>query len=205
MCFNDLQPITTDSISTMTIYASKAAFVTLGLEPVTPSNAHTYQDCYICREPLHVNIQTPSTAHHSAVRISSCGHMHGQACLKAWLDTGNSCPTCAHKLFDSSGHSYSQASINSVVDSMSKYVPRPLIVAAIARLLGKQESAQAQLRRAQIEEQQQRMVEEAQAHQNMVMDDEEWTESGEEDFDTEDDDSDFALDEQDKEPQSATF
>lgn len=88
---------------------------------------------------------------------------------------------------------------------MSKYVPRPLIVAAIARLLGKQESAQAQLRRAQVEEQQQRMVEEAQAHQNMVMDDEEWTESGEEDFDTEDDDSDFALDEQDKEPQSATF
>ena len=192
----------------MTIFASKAAFMQLGLEQVTPSSAHMYQDCYICKDPLDVNIhKTASDAHHSAVRISVCGHMHGQECLAAWLDAGNSCPTCKRILFEASGLSFTQADISSVVHVLRRLVGEARVMSSIVRLTGKQELERAQLRRTHEEEAKDMEVKEAQSRQDSLLDDDEWMESGDgEDFgiDEEDDNGGIALDEEDVEPQSPT-
>ncbi|KAF9700118.1 hypothetical protein EKO04_001313 [Ascochyta lentis] len=194
----------------MTIFASKAALMALGLEAVTPSNAHMYQDCCICKDPLHINIHTavsPSDAHHPAVRIIACGHMHGKECLEAWLDAGNSCPTCKRMLFDKSGHAVNQADINSVMHSLGRLVGEASIISSFARLVGKQELERAQLRHTHEEELQKARINEARSRQDDLIDDDDWLESGgEEDFDMdeEDGDGDFVLDEEDQDPQSAT-
>lgn len=190
----------------MTIFTSKSAFVELGLEVVAPSTAHMYQDCYICKDPLDVNIHTTaSEMHHEAVRIRVCGHMHGQVCLTAWLDTGNSCPTCKRLLFENSGRGVSQSDINNVVHSLGRMVGEKRVMLAIARLVGKQELERAQLRRTQEEEQKKMKAKKVQAHQEDLMDDNEWMDSeDEEDFGEENDDGGIALDEEDVEPQPAT-
>ncbi|KAF1363295.1 hypothetical protein EJ07DRAFT_88490, partial [Lizonia empirigonia] len=180
----------------MTIYASKIAFIVLGLEQVAPSNAHMYQDCYICKDPLDVNIHTKaSAAHHSAVRIRGCGHMHGQDCLNAWLDAGNSCPTCKHILFDPCGHTVSEADITSVMRNLRHQFSQGLIISAIARFMEKRKGERAELHRAHDEELKLRKAKEARSHQDTLMDDKDWAESGEEDFDMEEDvDGDFVTD-----------
>jgi hypothetical protein len=45
----------------MTIFASKDAFMALGLEQVNPSAAHASQDCAVCTKPLAVHDRTIST------------------------------------------------------------------------------------------------------------------------------------------------
>lgn len=200
----------------MTIFASKSAFVALGLEVVAPSTAHMYQDCYICKDPLDVNIHTTaSEMHHEAVRIGVCGHVHGQVCLTAWLDTGNSCPTCKRLLFENSSRGASQSDISNVVHSLGRMVGEKRVMLAIARLVGKQELERAQLRRTQEEEQKKMKAKEVQAHQEDLMEDDEWMDSGDEEDFGDDEDEDFdmgeendnggiALDEEDVEPQPAT-
>ncbi|UPX15259.1 uncharacterized protein EKO05_0005714 [Ascochyta rabiei] len=193
----------------MTIFADKAALMALGLEAVRPSSALVYQDCYICKNPLQVNLRTagPSyDAYHPAVRVVACGHMHGQACLEAWLDTGSSCPTCRKKLFDTPGYSVSQADIKSVVRKLGRLVSIERVRSSIARVMSKQELERAQLRRTREREQLQKAKEKkARSYQDDLMDDDEWLDSGEEDFDNgEDGDSDSVLEEDDKESQSPT-
>ncbi|KAF3051702.1 hypothetical protein E8E11_000096 [Didymella keratinophila] len=151
----------------MSIFASKAAFVGLGLEAVKPSSAHMYQDCFICKDPLDVNIHPTATdKHHEAVRIGVCGHMHGQECLSAWLDVGNTCPTCKQLLFENSGRGVSQSDINQVVNAMKRHygvVGENLALAAIARIVGKQEAEQAQQQRIREEDVKKLKAKEAQA------------------------------------------
>ncbi|KAH6633263.1 hypothetical protein C7974DRAFT_168430 [Boeremia exigua] len=173
----------------MSIFASKAAFMQLGLVLIAPSKALMYQDCYICKDPLHVNIDTvPSDAHHTAVRIGVCGHIHGQVCLAAWLNTGNSCPTCKRMLFEASGRTISQKDLNDVVRAVGPLFGKMRVASAVARLLERKELEQTQLRRSYEEDLNRRMAEQIQSRRDDLMDDEYWMESGdEEDFDMDDD------------------
>ncbi|KAJ4343701.1 hypothetical protein N0V95_006567 [Ascochyta clinopodiicola] len=193
----------------MTVFADKAALMALGLEAVRPSSALVHQDCYICKDPLQVVLRAARQsydAHHPAVRIVACGHVHGQACLEAWLDTGSSCPTCRKKLFDASGNSVSQADIKNIVRTLGRRVGRERVRSSIARVMSKQEVGRTRIRRIRDKEQLQKEKEKkAQARQDDLMDDDDWMESGEEEFDDgEDSDSDFVLEEDDEEPQSPT-
>jgi hypothetical protein len=103
-----------------------------------------YQDCYVCKDPLNINIYTKATYKlHEVVRIGVCGHMHGHECLSAWLDVSNSCPTCKQLMFENSGRGVSQSNISHVVNTMKRrydVVSEKLAIAAIARIAGKQEA-----------------------------------------------------------------
>lgn len=189
----------------MSIFASKAAFVELGLETVHPPGTHMYQDCHICKDPLDINIYTTATdKHHQAVRIGVCGHMHGQECLAAWLDVGNSCPTCKQPLFENSGRGVSQSDINHVVNAIKRrygVVGEKLATAAIARIVGKQGVEQAQQQRIREEEVKKLKAREAQAqHGNSLEEeDDDWMNDSdaEEDF-GDDSDGDFEMGEDDE-------
>lgn len=182
----------------MSIFASKAAFVELGLETVKPSSAHMYQNCFICKDPLDINIHTTaSDKHHAAVRIGVCGHMHGQECLSAWLDVGNSCPTCKRLFFNNSGRGVRQSDVNHVVNNMKRMFGvygEKRAMAAIANIVGKQEAEQAQQQRIREEEVKKLKVKEAQAQHGNSLDDDDWMNDSdaEEDF-GEDDDGDFEM------------
>jgi hypothetical protein len=133
---------------TMSIFATKAAFEELGLQQVAPLAALMYHDCYICKNPLNVSTHTALTdAHHAAVRIGVCGHMHGKHCLEAWLHTGSTCPICKRMLFEGSSHALTQNDINGVVRALRRWVDGERALLAIARLMGKQEFERAQQRR----------------------------------------------------------
>lgn len=185
----------------MSIFASKAAFVELGLETIRPSSAHMYRDCYICKDPLDINIHATATEkHHAAVLIGVCGHMHGQECLSSWLDISNSCPTCKQLLFEKSGREVSQSDINHVVNTMKRrfgLYGEKVAMAAIARTVGEQEAEQAQQQRLREEEVKKLKTREAQAQQGDSLDeddDEDWMNDSdvEEEF-GEDDDGDFEM------------
>jgi hypothetical protein len=191
-------PNTSTKSTKMSIFADKAAFVELGLDVIAPSSAHMYQDCYICKDPLNVNVHTTATdKHHAAVRIGVCGHMHGQECLSAWLDVGNSCPTCKRLLFEGSNRAVSQSDINKVVYSLRHLFGEKRVMAAIARLAGKRVAEQAQQQRTREEEVKKLKAKEIQA-QNNLMDDADWMNSDDgEDF-GEEDDEDFEMGEEDE-------
>ncbi|KAF3044262.1 hypothetical protein E8E12_001155 [Didymella heteroderae] len=198
----------------MSIFASKAAFVELGLEVVTPSTAHMYQDCFICKDPLDVNIHSTATAkHHAAVRIGVCGHVHGQECLSLWLDVGNSCPTCKHLLFEDSGRRVSQSDAEHVVyfvKRMFGVVGEKRAMAAIVRLVGKQEAEQARQQRIRGEAVKNAKAKELQAPQDDFVDDDDddWMDDSDAEKDFEMDEEDgggIVLEEEDTEPQSAAI
>lgn len=183
----------------MSIFASKAAFVELGLETIRPSSAHMYRDCYICKDPLDINIHAAATEkHHAAVRIGVCGHMHGQECLSSWLDIGNSCPTCKQLLFENSGRGVSQSDINGVVNAKKRrfgLYGEKVAMTAIARTVGEKEAKQAQQQRIREEEVQKLKAKEAQA-QHGIEDDDDWmndSDAAEEFGEDDDDDGDFEM------------
>lgn len=78
-----------------------------GLDHIHPSAYHASPDCAICLQPLDLielsaNTEAGKTTHlHAAVRIKSCGHIHGKECLTAWLQLSNTCPNpaCNRMLF----------------------------------------------------------------------------------------------------------
>lgn len=150
----------------MTVFANKAVFMQLGLEPVKPST----------------------------------GHLHGEECLSAWLDTGNSCPTCKRILFEASGREIKQSDINSVVHMLGYWYTPAQVLAAVARLQGTQELEREQLRHSQ--EQQAREAQETkeiQSRHEMLMEEEDWYPSGDEDFDMDNDqDEDYNPSEKDE-------
>jgi|SRR5690242_429654 len=185
----------------MTVFATKAIFMQLGVEQVAPSTAHMYQDCYICKDPLNVNIHTAATdAHHQAVRISVCGHMHGQECLAAWLDTGNSCPTCKRMLFGATGRSISNFDIEKLLQVLRHRFGEARAISAIARLMKKQERERAQLRRTQVDDLEKTKVKE-QSRLNDLIEDDEWMDSGDdEDSNMESDEEDLEMEDGDAQP-----
>jgi hypothetical protein len=179
----------------MTIFACKDAFLDLGLEGVTLSVAHVSQDCSICRKPLavhdnHASPQSTLRGYHSTVRISTCGHMHGEVCLKAWLDVGNSCPTCKRILFEHGGDPITQQDVNKLVYTLGPLYGERRVMAAVVGIVQKQEREQAMLRRYHEQEVAKQRIEDAKAR------DDEFT-LGEEDFLDSDGDMDFDEDDGD--------
>jgi hypothetical protein len=182
----------------MTIFACKDAFLDLGLEGVTLSTAHVSQDCTICRKPLavhdnHASPQSKLRGYHDAVRIGTCGHMHGEICLKAWLDVGNSCPTCNRILFELGGDPITQQDINKLVYTLGPLYGERRVMAAVVGMVEKQEKEQAMLRRFHEQEVAKQKMKDAQApgDDEFMLGDEDFLDSDDEmDFDEEDGDGD---------------
>lgn len=136
----------------MTVFANKGSFVSLGLEQVKPSPSHASQDCTICLKPLvvyHVHASPHNVLHgyHDAVRISACGHIHGKQCLSAWLDVGNSCPTCKRILFEPNNEPITQQDVNFVMRSLEPlYGAAPVMSALVAYMQKQKEEHDARRR-----------------------------------------------------------
>ena len=135
----------------MTVFASKEMFNSLGLEQVQQSHAHASQDCTICRHPLalHPTKSKPAESKlHRAVRIAACGHIIGQQCLDAWLEVGNTCPTCKRLLFEPTGDPITQQDINNILRTLGPQYGEDAIMAVVARRVARQELEHARMRQA---------------------------------------------------------
>jgi hypothetical protein len=73
--------------------------------------------------------------------------MHGKECLDAWLDIGNSCPTCKRILFEFNGHPITQHDVENLITSLGPEYGEVRIMVAVAGMLQKQEQEHALLRR----------------------------------------------------------
>ncbi|KAF2642658.1 hypothetical protein P280DRAFT_506028 [Massarina eburnea CBS 473.64] len=81
-------------------HVPKETFLAEGIKEHEPTEA---ADCSICHDPLitsesHKRLESEAHAH-AAVKIQECGHVFGQACLTAWLNSANTCPMCRAALF----------------------------------------------------------------------------------------------------------
>ncbi|KAF2678263.1 hypothetical protein K458DRAFT_409016 [Lentithecium fluviatile CBS 122367] len=72
----------------MSPYPTKHAFL-----PPSP------QDCPICKDPLITAAPTTSPHAHPSLKLTTCGHVFGKACLETWLRDHNTCPMCRATLF----------------------------------------------------------------------------------------------------------
>jgi hypothetical protein len=142
------------------IYDTKKTFLAIGVEPVTTSSYAVEIDCEICLKPLamipdasstHQNgdsstkpadltplasTPTKEPTFHPALRIIACGHVHGAECLTAWLETGNTCPTCACILFTPpSEQPISQEEVNWVVAILEPLIGEELLYRWIAKYM----------------------------------------------------------------------
>ncbi|PVH99022.1 hypothetical protein DM02DRAFT_680476 [Periconia macrospinosa] len=84
--------------------ASYEEFLESGLQRIQPGENNNPQDCPVCGCPLLMRIsQLVGSGRdprlHAAVRIKTCGHIHGLACLDEYLSTHHRCPTCNNELF----------------------------------------------------------------------------------------------------------
>jgi hypothetical protein len=141
----------------MTVFASKDAFLELGIETIQRSTSHASQDCIICANPLathHMDASTKSKlrGYHDAVRIIECGHAHGSNCLAAWLDVGNACPKCNHILFELTGDPITQGDINTIVHMLGPLYGEARVNVALVGMMQKQEEEQKALRRVHEQE-----------------------------------------------------
>lgn len=184
----------------MTVFANKDAFLGLGLEQVSSSAAHASQDCSICIKPLavHDNHSSPQSklrGYHSAVRITACGYTHGKDCLRAWLDVGNSCPTCNRILFEMNGDPITQQDVNNIVYVLGPEYGEARVTVAVV-IMQKREKEQAALRQYHEQETARQKMDDAKVRdQEFTLSDEDFMDSEEEiDFGEENEDEDFELD-----------
>ena len=190
----------------MTVSASKEMFNSLDLEQVQQSHAHASQDCTICRHPLalHPTKSKPAESKlHRAVRIAACGHIIGQQCLDAWLEVGNTCPTCKRLLFEPTGDPITQQDINNILRTLGPDYGEDAIMAVVARRVARQEHEHARMRQAHEIELERMKAEETEARNDAFtlsnddfldsdedMDFEEDADNDDVDFEAEDDGSD---------------
>jgi hypothetical protein len=188
----------------MTVFANKDAFLSLGVEQITSSASHTSQDCFLCTKPLavHANHNSPQSVlrgYHTAVRITVCGHTHGEDCLNAWLDIGNSCPTCNRILFEIDGDPITQADLNDMVYMLGPELGEARVMIAVVAVREKREREQAALRRFHEQEiAKQKMDDTELQDQEFALGDDDLLDSDDEmDFGEEDGGEDYELDEGD--------
>ncbi|KAI4684548.1 uncharacterized protein J4E84_006538 [Alternaria hordeiaustralica] len=168
-------------------------FNSLGLEQVQQSHAHASQDCTICRHPLalHPTKSKPAESKlHRAVRIAACGHIVGQQCLDAWLEVGNTCPTCKRLLFEPTGGPITQQDINNILRTLGPQYGEDAIMAVVARRVARQEYEHARMRQAHEIELERMKAEETEARNDA------FTLSNDDLLDS-DEDMDFEEDEED--------
>jgi hypothetical protein len=191
----------------MTVFASKIAFLDLGLEHVSLSAAHVLQDCSICLQPLavhhnHASPQSVLRGYHDAVRVSACSHMHGKACLKAWLDVGNSCPTCNRVLFERGNDPITQREVNELMYVLGPEYGEARVMAAIVGMAQKKEKEQAALRRYHEQEvARQKMKDENVRDEEFSLDDDDFPDSEDEMNFEDSGDEEYVVD--DEEPKEA--
>ncbi|KAH6865803.1 hypothetical protein BKA58DRAFT_471741 [Alternaria rosae] len=178
----------------MTVFANKETFNSLGLEQVQQSHAHASQDCTICRHALALHLTKSKSAEsklHSAVRITACGHMIGQECLDAWLDVGNTCPTCKRLLFEPTGDPITQQDINNILRTLGPDYGEDAIMAVVARRVARQEQEHARMRQAHEIELERMKAEETEARNDaFTLSNDDFLDSDEDmDFEEADDDN----------------
>jgi hypothetical protein len=188
----------------MTVFANKDTFLSLGVEQITSSASHASQDCFICTKPLavHANHNSPQSVlrgYHTAVRITVCGHTHGEDCLNAWLDIGNSCPTCNRILFEIDGDPITQADLNDMVYMLGPELGEARVMIAVVAVREKREREQAALRRFHEQEIAKQKMEDTELQdQEFALGDDDLLDSDDEmDFGEEDGGEDYELDEGD--------
>ncbi|EAT85969.1 hypothetical protein HBH56_024090 [Parastagonospora nodorum] len=187
----------------MTVYASKAAFQSLGLETIKLSSTNLTQDCSICQQPLamHPNHTSPRSlqrGYHPTVHINACGHTHGALCLSAWLDVGNSCPTCARILFKTISDAIAQQDINDIVHTLGPEYGEARVMVSVVGVMQTREREREALRRIhEFEVDAQKRRDREARDREFALGDEDFLDSEEEDFgdgeDGEDGDGDFEV------------
>jgi hypothetical protein len=184
----------------MTVYASKAAFQSLGLETIKLSSTNLTQDCSICQQalamhPNHISPRSIQRGYHPAVRVNACGHTHGVLCLSAWLDVGKSCPTCARILFETTGDGITQQDINDIVHMLGPEYGEARVMVAVVRVMQTREREREALRRVhEMEVDAQKWRDREARDREFALGDEDFLDSEEEDFgDGEDEDGDFEV------------
>lgn len=197
----------------MAVFANREEFQRLGLEHIKPTHSHASQDCPICLDPLEVrpsHAKDTSSKLHPAVRIIACRHLLGKDCLDAWLQVGNTCPTCKRFLFEATDDPITQRDVNNVLRILSPVYGEREIMAAIGRIITRREKEHAQMREKQAKEMGDMMVKEQQERNSeFMMADEDFYESDEEfefdeDVDMEGgDEDDFDEDVEDEDAPSA--
>lgn len=137
----------------MTVFASKDAFLTLGCEQIKPSSAHVSQDCRICTAPLAVlpgstSREVAVSGYHTATRIISCGHVHGEECLNAWLTISNTCPypKCNRILLEATTESITEHDVYVLLHNLGPEVGEPRVITVVARLIQQQQGQQRALK-----------------------------------------------------------
>jgi hypothetical protein len=185
----------------MTVFANKDAFLSLGLEQVRASASHASQDCSICTKPLavHDNHNSPQCqlrGYHFAVRINSCGHTHGEDCLNAWLDVGNSCPTCNRIVFELDGDPITQADANNIVYTLGPEVGEARVMIAVVAAKEKRDKEHVELRQYYEQEIARQKMEDTKVQdQEFTLGGDDFLDSDDDmDFGEEDGDEDYELD-----------
>lgn len=150
---------------------------------------------------MHPNHATPRSlqrGYHPAVHITACGHTHGALCLSTWLDVGNSCPTCARILFETTGDAITQRDINYIVHTLGPEYGEARVTVAVVAVMQKREQEQEMLRRLHEQEVAvQKMKDREAKDKEFVLGDEDFLDSEEEDFGEDSKDGDFEVDDDD--------
>jgi hypothetical protein len=186
----------------MTVFASKEAFKSLGLEQIQQSHSHASQDCFICTHPLAVHPMFTRDTHsqlHTAIRIAACGHIVGEACLNAWLDVGHTCPTCNRLLFETTGDPITQADIDNLLRTFGPVYGENAVLTVVGRLMVRQEQEHARMRQAhEIELERMQAKEKEAPNDGCTLSDNDFLDSHEEmDFGKEEEEGVFDMDEED--------
>jgi ribosomal protein L12E/L44/L45/RPP1/RPP2 len=123
------------------------------VEQIKPSLVHVSQNCAICTKPLAVQSGSASqeaevSGYHSAIRIISCSHMHGDDCLNAWLAVSNTCPfsNCNRMLFKATGESITEHDVHALLRELGSEFGETRVLTVVARLLQQQEGEQMALK-----------------------------------------------------------
>jgi hypothetical protein len=181
----------------MTVFASKEALKSLGLEHIQQSHAHASQDCTICTHPLAVHPTHSKDSRpqpHTAVRIVACGHIVGGECLDAWLDVGHTCPNCSRLLFEATGDHITHQDIDNILRALGPVYGENAVMTVVARLMVGQEQEHACMRQAH-EIELERMKKETR-NDGLTLSDDDFLDSDEEMDFGEDDDGVLEMDEE---------
>ena len=192
----------------MTVFASKDAFKSLGLEQIKNSHAHASQDCSVCTHPLAMHPEHTKDPHselHAAVRIAACGHIVGEACLDAWLDVGHTCPKCNRLLLEATGDPITQQDIDNLLRTFGPMYGENTIMAVVGRLMVRQEHEHARMRQAhEIELERMKGKEKEAQNDDFTLSNDDFVDSNEDwDFGADDDDEDGLFD-MDEDAQGST-
>jgi hypothetical protein len=119
----------------------------------------------------------PGSRFHTSIRIIACGHVVGEECLNAWLDTGSTCPVagCNRLLFELIKDAISTRDANEPMRDLDEEYGEHHVLTVLARLIEKQEEDSKKLKQQhEIEVTKQRLRDEKKREEEMAMDEDDW-------------------------------